>query len=85
MGSGKKCRSLSRRNDGALNDIKDFIFAGIPDSAHYHYQATLANYLGYPLVLGGSPGNNKLEILSTMGSLPVWIEYEGTDYPYSAT
>ena len=95
--SGKRCRSLTRRNDGPLNDIKDFVFetefeldkVGIPDSAHYHYRATISNYLGLPLILGGSgnwhgvPGNNKLEMLNTMKTPPTWIAYEETDYPYS--
>ena len=90
--SGRKCRSWTRRNDGPLNDIKDFVFdtefefdeVGIPDSAHYHNRATISNYLGLPLILGGS-GNNKLEMLNTMETPPAWIAYEGTDYPYSNT
>ena len=56
----------------------------IPHAAHSHYQATIANYLGLPLVMGGSI-NNKLEILNTRERPLAWIEYEGTDYPYSNT
>ena len=95
-GSSKKCRSLTRRNDGPLNDNKDYVSinnikefelnkVGIPDSVHFHWRATMANYLGMPLILGGSPGNNKLEMLNTMKTPPAWISYEGTDYPYANT
>ena len=88
-----KCRSLTRRNDGALSDITSFDFdaefeankVAIPDSAHRHWYASLANYLGLPMVLGGLGGQNKLEILNTTKSPPAWIEYEGTNYPYSDT
>ena len=97
--SSKKCRSLTRRNHGSLSDIKDFVFdaefevnnVDIPDSAHPHWLGRIANYLGLPLILGGqsggfsSEGNNKLEILNTMKTTPAWIEYEGTDYPFSNT
>ena len=92
----KKCRLLTRRNDGSLSDITNFVFEtefevnmAVPISAHYRWLATIANYLGFPLVLGGyggvggDIGNNKLEMLDTMKSPPVWIEYE--DYPYSKT
>ena len=85
----RKCRSLSRRNDGALTDIKDFAFDSefqidkivIPDSTHNHYGGTIANYQGFPLILGDKR-NNKLEMLNTMENPPRWIEYVGTDYPY---
>ena len=87
-----KCRSLTRRNDGELGDINDFTFDSefeidkidIPDSKHDHYAATMANYQGFPLILGGydlGMANNKLEMLNTMENTPSWIE--GTDYPYS--
>ena len=82
----RKCRSLTKRNDGALDDISDFVFdsefeidrIAIPDSTHQHYWATMANYQGFPLILGRK---NKLEMLNTMENTPSWIE--GTDYPYS--
>ena len=88
----RKCRSLTRRKDGALNDINDFVFENefeigknvIPDSTHDHEYATLANYEGFPLILGGWD-NNKLEMLNTIENPPRWVEYEGTDYPYSNT
>ena len=86
----RKCRSLTRRNDGALSDINDFVFDTefqmdqiiIPDSTNDHYGAIIANYQGFPLILGGTR-NNKLEMLNTMENPLRWIEYEGTDYPYS--
>ena len=86
----RKCRSLTRRKDAPLTGIKDFVFdaefevnkVAIPNSAHSHWTATIANYLGLPLILGGISGRNKLEMLNTMENPPVWIEYE--DYPYSA-
>ena len=69
---GRKCRSLARRNDGALRNINDFVFDSefqidrivIPDPSNDHYWATMANYQGFPLILGGST-NNKLELLNT--------------------
>ena len=86
------CRSLRRKNDSPLSDVNDFIFENefeideivIPSPTHYHYLATMANYYGFPLVLGGS-NNNKLEMLNTIENPPRWVEYEGTDYPYSNT
>ena len=97
----KGCRSLTRRNDGPLSDIKDFVFdaefevnkVAIPDSAYPHWLATIANYLGLPIVLGGSTSdytsarilNNKLEILNTMKTPLTWIKNERIDYPYSKT
>ena len=86
----RKCRSLTRRNDVALTDIKDFNFDSefqidrmvIPNSTHDHERTTIANYQGYPLILGGYD-SNKLEMLNIMENPPRWIEYAGTDYPYS--
>ena len=86
----RKCRSLTRRNDGLLGDINNFVFDSefqmdetvIPDSTHDHYGATIANYQGFSLILGDW-SNNKLEMLDTMENPHRWIEYEGTDYPYS--
>ena len=86
----RKCRSLTRRNDGALTDINDFVFGSefeidkiiIPDSTYNRYGATIANYQGFPLILGGWE-NNKLEMLNIMENPPRWVEYEETDYPYS--
>ena len=88
----RKCRSLTRRNDGALGNINNFVFENefeidkitIPDSTHYHFGTTMANYIGFPLILGDWY-NNKLEILNTIVNPPRWVEYEGTDYPYSNT
>ena len=92
---------MTRRNDGPLSDINDFAFdaefevnkVAIPNSAYPHWLATIANYLGWPLIFGGvsmesvsgSPEKiaSKLEMLNTMETPPAWIEYEGLDCPYS--
>ena len=90
--NGSKCRSLTRKTDGALSEIKDFDFetefeidgVPVPDSTYDHYRATMANYQGFPLILGGwTEGNNKLEMLNTIENPPRWVE--GTDYSYSNT
>ena len=87
----RTCRSLTRKIDGLLStiDFEDFIFedefeldrVAIQDSTHDHWMASLANYQGFPLIVGGT-NNNKLEMLDTMKSPAEWIQYEGTDYPY---
>jgi len=89
----RKCRSFTRKTDGALSEIKDFDFetefkidgVPVPDSTYDHNLATMANYQGFPLILGGLnlsyQGNNKLELLNTIENPPRWVE--GTDYPYS--
>ena len=82
-----QCRSYTRRNDGKLGDINNFVFENefdlgnptIPETTHQHYLATLANYQGLPVILGGT--NNKLEMLNSMENPSSWVE--GTDYPYS--
>ena len=91
----RQCRSLTRKNDGSLSDIiisENFVFAAefevneVPDSAYSHWRTKMANYLGFPLVLGGfgdDRPHSKLEMLNTMKTTPAWIEHEGTDYPYS--
>ena len=53
----------------------------IKDTTHDHWMAKLANYQGFPLVLGGT-NNVKLEMLNTIKDSPQWVEYENTDYPY---
>ena len=88
----RKCQSLTRRNDGALTDIEDFAFdseftndtLAVPDSTYDHSFATIANYQGFPLILGGwgeNGANDKLEMLNILENPPRWVEYEGTDYP----
>ena len=90
----RRCRSLRRKTDDLLSTIvfEDFIFedefdrveldrVAIPDSTHDHWMASLANYQGFPLILGGTD-NNKLEMLDTIKNPAEWIQYEGTDYPY---
>ena len=79
---------MTRRNEGQLS-IDDFVFDSefqvdrivIPDSTHDHWFSSIANYQGFPLVLGGT-NNAKLELLDITKSPPEWVEYEGTDYPY---
>ena len=85
----RKCRSLKRKNDGPLSSVNNFVFDTefdldpvlIPDTKHDHWMSSIANYQGFPLVLGAT-NNNKLEMLDTTKSPPQWVEYEGTDYPY---
>ena len=85
----RSCRSLTRRKNGALSSIEGFDFetqfevnsVSIPDSTHNHWMSSIANYQGFPLVLGGTD-NVKLEMLDTRKSSPEWVNYEGTDYPY---
>ena len=85
----RSCRSLIRRNNGPLSSIENFEFAyefeldrvAVPDTTHDHWMSSIANYQGFPLVLGAT-NNVKLEMLDTMKSPPKWVEYEGTDYPY---
>ena len=86
IGGDTRCRSLIRRNDGALRDINDFQFdsefeidkINILDTTHEH-SGEIANYQGFPLILGGS--NNKLEVLNIFENPPRWVEE--TDYPYA--
>ena len=87
----RRCRSLTRKTNGLLGTInfEDFIFEdefeldriAIQDSTHDHWMASLANYRGFPLIVGGT-NNNKLEMLDTIKNPAEWIQYEGTDYPY---
>ena len=84
----RKCRLLTRRSNGELSGINGFAFysefeidkVAIPDSTHGHYEATMANYQGFPLILGGL-NNNRLEMINIMENTPSWME--GTDYPYA--
>ena len=85
----RKCRSLKRKNDGPLSSVNNFVFDTefdldpllIPDTKHDHWMSSIANYQGFPLVLGAT-NNNKLEMLDAMKSPPEWVQYEETDYPY---
>ena len=83
----KRCRSLIRKNEIALKNINNFTFDGqfdldtvhIPNSKYDHFGIKMANYQGYPLILGGY--NKKLEMLATT-EVPIrWNEQ--TDYPYA--
>ena len=83
------CQSLTHRSNGPLSNVNNFVFDDefdlnafvIPDSKHDHWKSSIANYQGFPLVLGGS-NNNKLEMLDTRKSPPEWVEFVGTDYPF---
>ena len=74
------CRTLERNEDGSLSD--DFgseSECNIGMNAHYdHSGSTMANYQGFPLVLGGLK-NSKLEIFDTSQNL--WEQL--ADYPYT--
>ena len=83
------CRSLTRKNDGALSEIKDFVFESefeidrfpIPNPTYRHTQATMANYRGSPLLLGGGAGDWP-EMFNAIGNPPRWVQ--GPAYPYSS-
>ena len=85
----RNCRSLTRRRNGPLSSIDNFDFETefeldgilIPDSTHDHWMSSIANYQGFPLVLGGT-NNAELEMLDTRESPLEWVQYEDTDYPY---
>ena len=90
FGGGKRCRSLIRKNEIALRNINSFTFDGqfdlntvyIPDSTYDHYFTKMANYQGYPLILGGH-NNAKLEMLITTEFPIEWNKQ--IDYPYTDT
>ena len=72
-----------------MSSIDDFDFENefeldgilIPDSKHDHWMSSIANYQGFPLVLGGT-NNAKLEMLDTRKSPLEWVQYEDTDYKF---
>ena len=82
------CRSLIRKNETPLRNINNFIFdaefdldpINIPNSKYDHRFTKMANYQGYPLILGET-SNVKLEMLVTT-ELPIqWNEQ--IDYQYA--
>ena len=83
-----RCRSLVRKNDVELRNINNFSFDDefdldtviIPNSTYDHQDAKMANYQGYPLILGGWV-NAKLEMLVTDEFRIQWNEQ--TDYPFT--
>ena len=97
FGGETRCRSLIRRNEGALHDINNFVVDSeidkidIPDTKHAHHGSEIANYQGFPLILGGRDGhsgakqntNNKLERLDSIENPPRWLEE--SNYPYANT
>ena len=79
----RMCRSLTQENDFEFEIDR----VAIPDSTHHHMDAKIANYQGLPFILGGWSNdgwNKKLEVLNTMKTPLRWVEYEGTDWPYSS-
>ena len=84
----KRCRSLIRKNDVELRNINNFSFENefdldkivIPDSKYTHSFVKMANYQGYPLILGDW-NNVKLEMLVTTEFSFQWIEQ--SDYPFA--
>ena len=84
----KRCRSLIRKNDDGLRNINAFSLEDefkldtidILDSNYHHNFTKMANYQGYPLILGGWD-NAKLEMLVSTEFPVQWNEQ--TDYPYA--
>ena len=76
------CRTLERHEDGSLSVTDDFgseSECNIGMNSHYdHSGSTMANYQGFPLVLGGLK-HSKLEIFDTTKN--VWEQL--ADYPYT--
>ena len=83
------CRSFTRISNDALSEVTNFVSEAqfdldkisIANSTYEHFTATIANYQGFPLVLGGNK-NNRLEMLDTMQNPALWVNYYGTEYPY---
>ena len=83
-----RCRSLIRKNELTLGNINNFSFddefeldtIDMPYSQYGHFHTRIANYHGYPLILGAF-NHVKLEMLVTTEPLIRWIEQ--TDYPYA--
>ena len=79
---------MIRKNDVELRNINNFSFDDefdvdtviIPDSNHEHQDTQMANYQGFPLILGGTY-NAKLEMLVTSDFPVQWNEQ--TDYPFA--
>ena len=94
----RRCRSLIRKNDIALRDNNfsfdnefDLDTINIPASKYAHGNTKMANYKGYPLILGGWE-NVKLEMLVTTGppiqwnkqtDYPIYADHPDPDYPYA--
>ena len=80
MNDTKRCRSLIRLKNGGQNSIFEFDEVTIPKSKHDHMFTTIANYKGFPLILG-SFKNKKLEMLDISNNK--WSENKHADYPNS--
>ena len=79
-----ECRTLERHENGLLSFTDDFTFniGQIKKDTRYdHSGSTMANYQGFPLVLGGWSGGATLEIFDTSQNL--WEQL--ADYHYADT
>ena len=77
-GNGHQCRTLQNRNDDSLPAGADFYSTEfIVDSTEDHIGATIANYKGFPLALGGLT-HTKLEMFDSSRSR--WVQKAG--YPF---
>ena len=87
----RKCIILKRRKNNILNNANVFVFdnefyldKNLPETNYDHHGSTIANYQGYPLVLGGM-GNSSLTAHTKLEMLQpnknAWIE--GAAYPYA--
>ena len=81
----KKCRNLKKRKKDLLHRVNDFEFETefllkeeINNSTYAHYGSTIANYHGFPLVLGDWD-HSKLEMYDTSQSR--WVQK--FDYPFA--
>ena len=79
--NARQCRTLQNRNDGSLPADADFYSSSenefIVDSTEDHIGATIANYKGFPLALGGLT-HTKLEMFDSSRSR--WVQKAG--YPF---
>ena len=75
----------------SITNIDDSYYSGfltqhLPDSIYEHFMcASLANYQGFPLILGGyGSDNNMLEIFNTTENPLRWVDFPESSYPYSS-
>ena len=80
--NARQCRTLQNRNNGSIPAGADFYSSSqaeyIVDSTEDHIGATIANYKGFPLALGGLT-NTKLEMFDF--SRKLWVQKAG--YPFT--
>ena len=82
----KKCRNLRKQKTNLLNTVIDFEFETeflldekINNSIFAHYGSAIANYQGFPLVLGDWD-HSKLEMFDIIQSQ--WVQK--SDYPFAS-